>query len=107
MRTVHPIPVGLAGPGIGEVGVPDLIPPLYQRDPLGFGLILGSIEQAELDPGPVLREEREVRPLPVPGCAEGTRLSRPDSGQDCLSNAALSGGRNSPPDSTLTSSLPP
>jgi hypothetical protein len=93
MRSVHPVPVCLTGPGVRQVSVPDLITPLYQCDPLGLDGILRMIEEAELYFRSMLGEEREVCSLPIPGCAQWRGLAGPDSGQDSLSKAGPRRGR--------------
>src|SRR5215210_550685 len=65
--------------------MPDLIGPLPQGDSLGFHVVLRVIEQAQLNPAPVLGEEREAGPFPIPG---GAQRSRPEPDQICLTSAA-------------------
>src|SRR5688572_21238270 len=62
---VHAVTVDGAGADVAHVSVPDLVRKLRKDDALAFGLAV-RIEQAELDLRGVSREEREVRPGPVP-----------------------------------------
>jgi hypothetical protein len=71
---VDAVAVALAGADAGEVAVPVEGVALLERD----ALLAVVAEEAELDALGVLAEEREVRPLAVPGRAEGERRARPD-----------------------------
>jgi hypothetical protein len=77
---VDAVAVALAGADAGEVAVPVEGVALVERD----ALLAVVAEEAELDALGVLAEEREVRPLAVPGRAEGERRA----GQTCLTGAA-------------------
>ena len=78
-RAIDPIAIALTGTDAREIAVPDVGGHLAQRHAL---LVLpGIVEQAELDPGRVLAEEREVRPDAVPRRAE----REPRSGADTQS----------------------
>src|SRR5215210_9258878 len=78
-RAIDPIAVALAGTDTGEIAMPDVGRHLAQRHAL---LVLpGIIEQAELDLGCVLAEQREVRSDAVPRRAE----REPRSGADAQS----------------------
>jgi hypothetical protein len=84
---VHAVAVALAGADARQVAVPVVRRVL---DDLDARLVVVGVEQAELDALGVLGEQREVRPLPVPGGAERERLAGPDVHP---SSAPLSGGR--------------
>ena len=73
---VDAIPVPLAGTGLGEVDVPDLVGLLRDGDGRRLGAVL--VEQAELHRGGVLGEQREVHPCAVPRRAQ--RIGRAGSG---------------------------
>ena len=82
LRLVGPVraePVELPGPQVGEVAVPDLVGELRQWDAVGLPPPLG-VEEAELDPGGVGREDRDVHADSVPGCAERIRQAGRDPG---------------------------
>src|SRR5262249_31983362 len=68
---VHAIAVGLPGARLGEVDVPDLVGVLLHADALAFTPWVLRVEEAEVDRCPVLAEEGEVDPRPVPGGAKG------------------------------------
>jgi hypothetical protein len=74
-RPVHPVRVPPAGADLRQVAVPVERRPLGQRD---ARLVVVLVEEAELDVHGVLREQREVRPLAVPGRPEGEGAPRPD-----------------------------
>ena len=76
-RPVHPIAVPLTGPDPGDVAVPVVRRPLGQLD---AGLAALVVEQAELDPLRVLREEGEVRSAPVPRRPQRKGPTRPRAG---------------------------
>ena len=80
-------PVELAGPQVGEVAVPDLVGELRQRDAVGLAPALG-VEEAELDPGGVGREDRDVHAGAVPGGAERER--QPGGDAECGGHAGTS-----------------
>ena len=71
--------------------MPDMIAAFWQRNSPNLNRIVGVVEQAQLDLASVLREEREVGPVPIPGGSERRWESRPDLGQIRLSSAALNG----------------
>src|SRR5688572_12464718 len=77
--TVHAKTIELTGPRVGEITVPHLIGALPQPHLVALGAVVGAVEETQLDPRRVLREDREVHAGPVPGGAERIRLSRPDS----------------------------
>ena len=66
------------------MSMPDLVAASPQLNSLGFDRVIGVVEQAELHPMRMLREEGEVGARSVPGGAEGSRLARPDPDQSCL-----------------------
>ena len=72
---VHAVAVALAGARIGQVAVPDELAALGEAHAL---LVSGLVEEAQVDGGRVLAEEREVHPRAVPGRAERIRLAPPD-----------------------------
>ncbi len=76
VRAVHAVAVALARPRVGQVAVPDLVRHLRKLDALG---LLVVVEQAELDPGGVGREDRKIGAPSVPGGAQGIRPARPDA----------------------------
>ena len=73
-RPADPVAVALSRADAGEVDVPVVRGPLGDVDALLAALV---VEQAELDAVRVLAEEGEVRPVAVPGRAEGKRPSGP------------------------------
>ena len=73
-RAVHPERVALPGADAREVPVPVEGGPLRQVD---ARLAVLAVEQAELDAGGVLAEQREVGAGAVPGGAEGKGPPRP------------------------------
>ena len=82
---VDAVAVALARMHAGQVAVPVVVRDPGELDPLLLAL---RGEEAELDALGVLGEDREVRPLAVPGRAERVGLPRPD-----LSLGVLGGGR--------------
>ena len=74
VRPVHAEAVALARPDSGDEAVPVVAGYVMQLDPR----LAIAVEQAQLDPLGVFREEREVRPLAVPRRTERERPSRPD-----------------------------
>ena len=78
-RAIDPIAIALAGTDARQIAMPDVGRHLAQRHAL---LVLpGFVEQAQLDPGRVLAEQREVRSDAVPRRAE----REPRSGADAQS----------------------
>jgi hypothetical protein len=71
---VHAVAVALAGADARHVAVPVVGGAVGDGDAL-LGPV--TVEQAQVDLGRVLGEDGEVRPLAVPGRAEGERASRP------------------------------
>src|SRR5258706_21327 len=65
------------GARVGQIAMPHLVGLLAKLDALYFAAPLG-IEQAQLDAFGLLREEREVHALPVPGRAQRMGPPRPD-----------------------------
>ena len=83
-RTVDAISVALARPDVGQVGVPavrvdlgELDAFLVDRHHRTTGVALGIAEEAQLDAVGDGGEQREVRPRPVVGGAEGIGLAGP------------------------------
>jgi len=79
--SVHAVAVLLPRRDAGQVDVPDETIDLGYLDPFlgqrALVIILGRGEQAQLDAVGDLREQRKVRPPPVPGRAKRIRRSRP------------------------------
>jgi hypothetical protein len=50
MRPVHPVAVGLAWTGIGEIAMPDVTGTFRQIDAFSLDGITGLLEEAELHP---------------------------------------------------------
>ena len=71
------VAIELAGGDAGEVGVPDVVRSLSEREAFGFGGVVGVIEEAELDRGSSFGEESEVGAPAIVGGAEGSGLSGP------------------------------
>ncbi len=67
---VHPVGVHRVGAEIAQVAVPHLVGELGQLDAVELAPAR-LVEQAQLHPGGVRGEEREVDPEPVPGGAQG------------------------------------
>ena len=72
---VDAVAVPLPGPDAGDVAVPVERLALGQLHPR---LAIVGVEEAELDPRRVLREEREIRPVTVPVRAEREGMAGPD-----------------------------
>jgi hypothetical protein len=60
--------------------MPNIIGLLGHSDPLVLNWPIGCVEQAQLDAGGVLREEREIDALAIPGGTQRVGLARPDRG---------------------------
>ena len=75
VRPVHPVPVALAGPHVGEMAVPHEIGLLAEPDPMLGALV---IEEAQVDRLGMLAVQRKVDPGAVPGGPEGARPPAPD-----------------------------
>ena len=80
---VHAVAVQLSGTHVRQIAVPDHVGLLRQRDRQRFRFVVRGIEQAQLDAGRVLRENREVharrRPRSRPsgyGAPGQTRITR-------------------------------
>ena len=73
------IAVELPGAHVGQVAVPHLIGALAQHDLVRLDRVVFAVEQAQLDAGRVLGEDREVDALAVPSCAEWIGLAWPDT----------------------------
>ena len=74
VRPVDAVGVPLARPDVRQVAMPVEGGPLGQRE---SRLDVVGVEETELDSLGMLGEEREVRPVPIPGRAERKRLSGP------------------------------
>jgi len=72
---MDPIAVALAGIDAEQVTVPDEAGALWKVDE---ALVAAGVEEAQLDFGGDLREEREVRTRAVVGGPEGIGPTRPD-----------------------------
>src|SRR5687768_11365640 len=82
VSAVNPIAVDQAGPGLGQVAVPDVVGALADLNALDLAPS-ARIEQAKLDALGVLRKQREVDPRAVPGRAQGIGAAAPDgAGRD-------------------------
>jgi hypothetical protein len=88
---VDAVTVQLAGPQVRQVGVPDLVRVLGQRHPRRL-TPPGGIEQAQLDPFGMQREQREVDAASVPVRTERIRLAGPDAQRAHRRRTALSRG---------------
>ena len=78
VRPVDAVAVEAAGPHVGEVGVPQEVGPVGERDALGLHGVVRPVVEAEVDARRVLGEEREVHALAVPRGALRVRTPRPD-----------------------------
>ena len=67
----HAIPVEEPRPGLGQIGVPDVVRLLGQAHAPLLARGIDGVEEAELDPRRVLAEQREVHAGAVPGRAQG------------------------------------
>src|SRR6185312_427251 len=79
IRAVHAIAVELSGPDVGEIAMPDLVVALAQCDARALDGIVGTAEEAQLDPRRVFRKDGEVDTFAIPGRAEWVRLAGPDA----------------------------
>src|SRR5690606_31982153 len=75
---VHPVTVALPGTRIRQVAMPYLVCLLRQHHALSLAVVMLR-EQAQLYLVGVLRAQRKVHSLPIPGSAERIRLTQPDS----------------------------
>ena len=73
VRAVHAVAVQLARMHVRQVAVPDHVGLLGQRNRQRLDFGVDRVEQAELDAGGVLGEQREVDADAVPGGAERIR----------------------------------
>lgn len=76
VRAGDAVAVELSRPHIRQIGMPDLVGVLAERNALGL-LIPILAEQAQLDPFRILREQREIDAATVPGGAEGIGKAGP------------------------------
>src|ERR1700732_136576 len=72
---VHAVAVNRSGMHIRHIAVPDLVGEFGQLDSLALA---GLVEEAELDPRRIGREQREIDPLAVPGGPKWMRQAFPD-----------------------------
>src|SRR5215510_5851324 len=72
--TMNPVAVELSGGDVVEVAVPDVLCALGQRGALDLATAV-AVEQAQLDPLGVGREQRKIRSAPVPGGAQRVRCT--------------------------------
>src|SRR5215212_5467483 len=86
VRAADAVGVALAGSDTGQVAVPVERRALAERVAI---LAPGVVEEAELDAVGVLREEREVGPVPVPRRAERERPARPQRAHQPRSSTVL------------------
>ena len=77
--TMHAIAVQQIGPRVRQIGVPDLVGVFGQPDARHL-VVAGGIEEAEIDRLGILREQREIDALAVPGGAQRIGPPRPDIG---------------------------
>ncbi len=90
-RAGDAVAVVLAGPDVGQVGVPHVVRTLRQGD---APLASVAVEQGQLDARGVLAEEGEVGALPVPGRPQRIRCAAPDAhGQATMRSIASSGSQ--------------
>ncbi len=76
---VDPVAVERAGARFRQIAVPDLVRVFRQRHPVDLAGA-GLVEQAQLDPGRIGREQGEIDAEAVPGGAERIGTARPDHG---------------------------
>src|SRR5262249_33265220 len=100
---INAIAIQLPRSDVREIPMPDQIRTFHQWDALTRHGILRMIEEAKLDGGSVLGEDREVGPLAIPGRTEGSRSARPDPNHSApvrrtraLDAATLAVSRSSP-----------
>ncbi len=74
---IHAITVMEAGATLRQVGVPGLIGPFLQPNPVGFFRSIRPIEQAQLHRRGIFRKESEIDPLPVPRGSQRIGSARP------------------------------
>ena len=76
---MHAKAVELTGSRVGEVAVKDLVGAFAQPEAVRFSLLVGCIEETEVDGGSVLGKEGEVDAFSIPGRAERIWLAGPDA----------------------------
>jgi hypothetical protein len=79
VRSVHAVAIELSRPHVGQIAVPHHVGVLGQRNRDRFAVGRRRVEQAQLDAGRVLAEQREVDADAVPCRAERIRTSGPDA----------------------------
>jgi hypothetical protein len=82
VRSVHPVAIELTRPHVRQVTMPDLMCVFRQSDSRDLALA-AAVEQTNLDPFGVGREQREVRVRAVPCRAHRTRSAGPHANVRC------------------------
>ncbi len=77
--SVKTIIVELPGSHVGQIGVPDLVGLLLDREAPGLAPGRNMVKQAELHLFIVFGKEREMDTHPLPGGTQGVRISKPNS----------------------------
>src|SRR5262249_5942520 len=78
VRPVHAIAVAQSRAGLRQVAMPHLDVALLELDPHRLPPLVAVVEEAQLDPGGVLREQRKVDAGAVPGGPQWMGGPRPD-----------------------------
>src|SRR5581483_8755086 len=78
VRPVDPKAVPPSRARLGQIAMPHLVGALLERDARPLVVAVRPVEEAELDAGRALGEEREVDARAVPGRAERIGLAGPD-----------------------------
>ena len=79
VRPVHPVAVQASRPHVRQVGVPQEVGPVRERDAFGLDRVVRPVVQTEVDARRVLGEQGEVDPFAVPRGALWIRRARPDA----------------------------
>src|SRR5688572_4689846 len=82
IRTIDTIAIKLPGPRFRQIAMPDAIGLLGQLDSLQFAPA-ARVEQTQLNLARVLREQREVHSLAIPGRPQWIGPPRPYCGDGC------------------------
>ena len=77
VRPMHPVAIELARPQVRQIAVPHFVGISRQGQPGDLAPAAG-LEQAQLDPFGMGREEGEIDPAAIPGGAQGCRVAGPD-----------------------------
>src|SRR5215217_1507835 len=80
VRTVHPVAIQQPRTRLGQIAVPDLVGVFGHHD-THFLVIARRVEQAQIDPFGMRREQREIDAFAVPGRAQRIGLSGPYPGR--------------------------